>query len=162
VSNATDSTFRLRLSKGCLKTKVSQEAGDMLRRILEIESSSLKTDILRSLIADSLNQFHQEGVPAFSHFMIQNALGDVPVRSFVGQCKHSGGEGEGKKFKQGGKKGQVTPSGKGFEGEGSPPEAGHVSPDTEGAGMPEEGAAANGQSDSEDFDINPRFQHLIG
>jgi hypothetical protein len=72
----TDRDVRLRISPGCLKNKVSPEADDLLRRILEIEDSAAKTDVLRALMADSLNQIYHGDSPSFARFAIQNALGE--------------------------------------------------------------------------------------
>ena len=146
--------FRLRLFNGCLKSKVRHDAEDLLNQILKIEDGALKADILRSLIADSLNRFYQADAPLFSHFVIQNALSKKSIKGVGNPAEtaeqvQDNGSGNAKSNKK--KKVVAGPRSQVIEDKGS-----QQSENRELEAKPTD----EGPSDT--FDIDPRFSHLIG
>lgn len=79
MPNTSSQDIRLRISPRKLKQKLVPEADELLRQILSLEDDRMKTDILRSLIGDSLNRFFDAHAPSFSHFAIRNAFGVAPA-----------------------------------------------------------------------------------
>ena len=145
MKDNTSLDIRFRITEDQMRAILSPEAQEVFHQLASVGKPSVKSDIIRALLADSLNAMFLDSSPTSSHTMLRNALG-----SHIGKSRSPEKSGPSERKEMPEKQSLPT------DQESTSVETVHEDSESD-TGDNNSGV----QKAADDFSINPRFRHLI-